>query len=150
MSAKAVSEASGKRLLNSVLTTSAKSQFASINESSNFDEVLRENPWLNQTVRIIVFFCVTGMKLTISLSILSHQQKLVVKPDQLIKRRGKLGLIKVNVDYPEVKKWILERIGKDTQVGSHDSCFMLVFLSSPASHAFPFSFFLLRDNVLAN
>ena len=39
--------------------------------------------------------------------------KLVVKPDQLIKRRGKLGLIKVNVDYPTVKAWVLERMGQD-------------------------------------
>ena len=43
-------------------------------------------------------------------------QKLVVKPDQLIKRRGKLGLIKVNVDLQEAKKWIGERMGKDIQV----------------------------------
>ena len=43
-------------------------------------------------------------------------QKLVVKPDQLIKRRGKLGLIKVNVNSQEAKKWIDERMGKDIQV----------------------------------
>ena len=43
-------------------------------------------------------------------------QKLVVKPDQLIKRRGKLGLIKVNVNLQEAKKWIDERMGKDIQV----------------------------------
>ena len=43
-------------------------------------------------------------------------QKLVVKPDQLIKRRGKLGLIKVNVNLQEAKKWIDERTGKDIQV----------------------------------
>lgn len=92
MSAKAISEASGKRLLNTFLTTCAKSKFASINESSNFDEVLRQNSWL-------------------------AEQKLVVKPDQLIKRRGKLGLILVNATYPQVKEWISQRIGKDTQVG---------------------------------
>ena len=40
-------------------------------------------------------------------------QKLVVKPDQLIKRRGKLGLIKVNVDFPTVKSWVIERMGQD-------------------------------------
>jgi len=39
-----------------------------------------------------------------------------VKPDQLIKRRGKLGLIKVNADLAEVKMWVGERIGKDMQV----------------------------------
>ena len=39
-----------------------------------------------------------------------------MKPDQLIKRRGKLGLIKVNADLAEVKTWVSERIGRDTQV----------------------------------
>ena len=39
-----------------------------------------------------------------------------MKPDQLIKRRGKLGLIKVNVDLQQAKQWINERMGKDIQV----------------------------------
>lgn len=39
-----------------------------------------------------------------------------MKPDQLIKRRGKLGLIKVNVNLQEAKKWIDERMGKNIQV----------------------------------
>ena len=43
-------------------------------------------------------------------------QKLVVKPDQLIKRRGKLGLIKVNVDLQQAKEWISEKMGKNVQV----------------------------------
>ena len=42
-------------------------------------------------------------------SVLSHQ-KLVVKPDQLIKRRGKLGLIKVNANLDEVKIWVSEKM----------------------------------------
>jgi len=41
---------------------------------------------------------------------------LVVKPDQLIKRRGKHGLIKVNVGFEEVKTWILDRVHKETDV----------------------------------
>lgn len=40
----------------------------------------------------------------------------MVKPDQLIKRRGKLGLIKVNVDLAQVQEWVNERIDKDVQV----------------------------------
>lgn len=44
-------------------------------------------------------------------------QKLVVKPDQLIKRRGKLGLIEVNADLSAVKSWVEERIGRDQKVG---------------------------------
>lgn len=39
-----------------------------------------------------------------------------MKPDQLIKRRGKLGLIKVNANLAEVKLWVSERIGQDLQV----------------------------------
>lgn len=39
-----------------------------------------------------------------------------MKPDQLIKRRGKLGLIKVNADYKTVQEWITQRMNKDQQV----------------------------------
>ena len=39
-----------------------------------------------------------------------------MKPDQLIKRRGKLGLIKVNTDIDGVKQWVGERMGKEVQV----------------------------------
>lgn len=35
----------------------------------------------------------------------------------MIKRRGKLGLIKVKTDYSGAKQWILERLGKDQQIG---------------------------------
>lgn len=38
------------------------------------------------------------------------EKPLVVKPDQLIKRRGKAGLIKVNCNFEECKKWIQERM----------------------------------------
>lgn len=45
-------------------------------------------------------------------------QPLVVKPDQLIKRRGKLGLIAVNKNFGQVKQWVNERMGKDQKIGS--------------------------------
>ena len=38
--------------------------------------------------------------------------KLVAKPDQLIKRRGKSGLLLLNKEWPEVKEWITARAGK--------------------------------------
>jgi len=44
-------------------------------------------------------------------------QKLVVKPDQLIKRRGKLGLIKVNASLKEVQTWVSEHMNKEQVVG---------------------------------
>ncbi|CAG0906979.1 unnamed protein product, partial [Cyprideis torosa] len=76
MSAKAVSEASGKAILNKHLSTANKCRFAVINEETN---------------------------------------KLVVKPDQLIKRRGKLGLIEVNVDIARVLEWTKQKSAEVTQ-----------------------------------
>lgn len=43
-------------------------------------------------------------------------EKLVVKPDQLIKRRGKAGLIKVNCGFEEVKDWIIGKLHKEVNV----------------------------------
>ena len=87
MSAKAIREATGKDLINRKLspgTNAVKSRFVTITELTNWTDVVNDNPWL----------------LT---------EKLVVKPDQLIKRRGKLGLIKVNADLNTVKQWVAER-----------------------------------------
>lgn len=45
-------------------------------------------------------------------------QRLVVKPDQLIKRRGKLGLVGVNLDLDGVRDWLKSRMMKETAVRS--------------------------------
>lgn len=42
--------------------------------------------------------------------------KLVAKPDQLIKRRGKHGLLTLNKDWSDARKWIEERAGKEIKV----------------------------------
>jgi ATP citrate (pro-S)-lyase len=42
--------------------------------------------------------------------------KLVAKPDQLIKRRGKAGLLCLNKDYQVSRDWIAARAGKPVQV----------------------------------
>ncbi|XP_057322341.1 ATP-citrate synthase [Microplitis mediator] len=94
MSAKAIREATGKDLINRKLgngTAAAKCRFVAIDETTNWSTIASENPWLKT-------------------------EKLVVKPDQLIKRRGKLGLIKVNADLPAVKQWVEERINKEQKV----------------------------------
>ncbi|XP_076240765.1 ATP-citrate synthase [Calliopsis andreniformis] len=95
MSAKAIREATGKDLINRKLasgTNAVKCRFVTITEQTNWADVVIENPWL-------------------------QTEKLVVKPDQLIKRRGKLGLIKVNANLATVKQWIAERMNKDQQIG---------------------------------
>ncbi|PKI83816.1 ATP citrate synthase [Malassezia vespertilionis] len=47
-----------------------------------------------------------------------HTTKLVVKPDQLIKRRGKAGLLKLDADWNDAQAWIAARAGKAQQVES--------------------------------
>lgn len=69
MSAKAIKEATGKHLINKHLsgnTAAVQCRFASVDPDTKFSELVANNPWLKT-------------------------EKLVVKPDQLIKRRGKLG-----------------------------------------------------------
>lgn len=44
--------------------------------------------------------------------------KLVAKPDQLIKRRGKHGLLTLNKTWEEARQWIEERAGKEIKVSS--------------------------------
>ncbi|KAG0354623.1 citrate synthase, partial [Podila minutissima] len=44
--------------------------------------------------------------------------KLVAKPDQLIKRRGKSGLLLLNADWAEVRTWITSYAGKEVVVDS--------------------------------
>jgi ATP citrate (pro-S)-lyase len=94
MSAKAISEATGKRILNAALAKSptfSPCQFVSVSEENVGTDLSIQNGWLSTS-------------------------KLVVKPDQLIKRRGKLGLIKVNVDYPGVRTWLKDMMAKDIKV----------------------------------
>ena len=56
-----------------------------------------------------------------------YNTKLVAKPDQLIKRRGKAGLLALNKTWDEAKEWIAQRAGKPQKVGtfSHLPFFLL-------------------------
>lgn len=95
MAAKAVREATGKDLINRKLplgTKAAKCRFVSITENTNWIDIVNEYPWLKT-------------------------ERLVVKPDQLIKRRGKLGLIKVNADLSTVQEWVEQHMNKEQHVG---------------------------------
>uniref|UniRef100_A0A3B3X3V6 ATP-citrate synthase n=1 Tax=Poecilia mexicana TaxID=48701 RepID=A0A3B3X3V6_9TELE len=96
MSAKAISEQTGKEYLYKYICTSAPVQnrfrYANVTTETDFQRLTQEHPWL----------------LT---------ERLVVKPDQLIKRRGKLGLVGVNLDLNGVKEWLKPRLMKETMVG---------------------------------
>ncbi|KAF3846016.1 hypothetical protein F7725_003094 [Dissostichus mawsoni] len=96
MSAKAISEQTGKEFLYKHICTSAAVQnrfrYANVKAETDFDQLVKEHPWL----------------LT---------ERLVVKPDQLIKRRGKLGLVGVNLDLSGVREWLKTRLMRETTVG---------------------------------
>ncbi|XP_051894501.1 ATP-citrate synthase isoform X2 [Pristis pectinata] len=96
MSAKAISEQTGKEFLYKFICTKAAIQnrfkYARLRPETDWGLLIQEHPWL-------------------------QTERLVVKPDQLIKRRGKLGLIGVNLDLTEVKEWLQPRMGQETTVG---------------------------------
>ena len=50
--------------------------------------------------------------------LLTPNAKFVAKPDQLIKRRGKSGLLGLNKSWPEAREWVEARAGKPVQVES--------------------------------
>jgi len=105
MSAKAIREYHGKKLVSKWLSSYSNSVKYDLEDRAmlitpssirpedptSFDALTSENPWLLET-------------------------KLVVKPDQLIKRRGKAGLLAINKTWPEVVEWIKERMNKECKV----------------------------------
>jgi len=95
MSAKALNEYTGKELLYrhlNHLDSVAKPQAVTLSEFSDFDEATKGIQWIEQN------------------------QQGVIKPDQLIKRRGKHGLVKLG-PVSELKSWFNEKKGQYVQIG---------------------------------
>jgi len=67
-------------------------KIALVDPETSMDELLTDNPWLNK-------------------------EKLVVKPDQLIGKRGKLNLVLLDATFNEAKNWINERMNKEILIG---------------------------------
>ncbi|KAH7726208.1 ATP citrate synthase [Aphelenchoides avenae] len=94
MSAKAVSEYCGKELLYRALEKLdfvEKVEPVQLTETSSFDEATRNAEWLKKG-------------------------KGVIKPDQLIKRRGKHGLVKLGTA-SELKEWFHSKKNQEVTVG---------------------------------
>jgi len=97
MAQRAIREYDAKRMLERLwksyfgenLVFSGKA--AQVTPSTDLEQLKTENEWLKR-------------------------EKLVVKPDELIGKRGKHGLILLNTDFKEAKKWICERMGKPVTV----------------------------------
>ncbi|KAK7243694.1 hypothetical protein RIF29_38504 [Crotalaria pallida] len=64
---------------------------AQVTESTDFNELAEKEPWLSSS-------------------------KLVVKPDMLFGKRGKSGLVALNLDLAEVANFVKERLGKEVEM----------------------------------
>ncbi|MEM2870192.1 MAG: ATP citrate lyase citrate-binding domain-containing protein [Thermoplasmata archaeon] len=99
MAQKAIREADGKKMMARLLKDYTGGKYAledkyiKIGPETDLENVPVENPWVKT-------------------------EKLVVKPDQLIKRRGKSKLLLLNATWEEAKNWIKERMGKEITVSN--------------------------------
>jgi ATP citrate (pro-S)-lyase len=98
MAQKAIREADGKRMIARLLKEytngkySIDNMFVTVGPDTDLKELPSHYPWL-------------------------VKEKLVVKPDQLIKRRGKSKLLLLDASWNDAEKWINERMGKPVTVG---------------------------------
>ena len=114
MSAKSILEADGKAILNYHLTRAPVIKPTPLKASSThnppaklaslyFPEDEDVKTVLDQAENTYPWLLVSG-------------SKFVAKPDQLIKRRGKSGLLCLNKTWPEARAWIEQRAGKEVKV----------------------------------
>ena len=99
MAQKAIREADGKRMMARLLKDytngnyTIEDRFITVGPDTDLKKLPTKYPWLAKT-------------------------KLVVKPDQLIKRRGKSKLLLLNASWKDAEQWIKERICKPITVGT--------------------------------
>ncbi|KMT07221.1 hypothetical protein BVRB_6g148560 [Beta vulgaris subsp. vulgaris] len=96
MARKKIREYDSKRLMKEHYKRIAGSQLpiksAQITESTDLNELVANEPWLSS-------------------------EKLVVKPDMLFGKRGKSGLVALNLDFAQVADFVKERLGKEVEMG---------------------------------
>ncbi|EMS52533.1 ATP-citrate synthase [Triticum urartu] len=96
MARKKIREYDSKRLLKEHLKRLAGIDLhilsAQVTQSTDFAELVNQHPWLSTT-------------------------KLVVKPDMLFGKRGKSGLVALNLDVAQVKEFVKERLGVEVEMG---------------------------------
>ncbi|KAH6770798.1 ATP-citrate lyase A-1 [Perilla frutescens var. hirtella] len=96
MARKKIREYDSKRLLKEHFKRISGSELeiksAQVTESTDFNELVDKEPWLSST-------------------------RLVVKPDMLFGKRGKSGLVALNLDLAGVAAFVKERLGKEVEMG---------------------------------
>jgi ATP citrate (pro-S)-lyase len=128
MSAKSILEADGKAIINYHLTR------APVIKPSTLPDPTKHNP----PPRLASLYFPEDADVNAVLDqaeitypwLLHQDAKFVAKPDQLIKRRGKSGLLALNKSWPEAKAWVAERAGKAQKV-EHTEGVLRQFLVEP-------------------
>ncbi|CAJ2659068.1 unnamed protein product [Trifolium pratense] len=96
MARKKIREYDSKRLLKEHFKRISGQELplksAQVIESTDINELVEKEPWLSSS-------------------------KLVVKPDMLFGKRGKSGLVALNLDLAEVAGFVKERLGKEVEMG---------------------------------
>ncbi|KAJ1950015.1 ATP citrate lyase subunit 1, partial [Linderina pennispora] len=123
MSAKAVREFDGKLLLSKYLleaptVATTKPPVAFTQPAARLAQVNLSHVNVSDSAEHIADAVEAALARAESLNPWLLTCKLVAKPDQLIKRRGKSGLLLLNADWASVKEWIRERAVKEVSVGS--------------------------------
>ena len=114
MSAKSIAEADGKAILNYHLTRAPVIKPSPLPPSSTHNPPPR--------LATIYFPEDEDIKTVLDQAevtypwLLAPGAKFVAKPDQLIKRRGKSGLLCLNKSWQEAREWVGARAGKEQQV----------------------------------
>jgi len=99
MSAKAVREYHGKKLIARHVALESQGRHVLddrsvlITPQTDLEALVAAEPWL-----------------------LTAEHRLVVKPDQLIKRRGKAGLVGIKLDWKATQQWMAQRMQQEIQV----------------------------------
>ncbi|KAI9667462.1 MAG: glutathione synthetase ATP-binding domain-like protein [Bathelium mastoideum] len=118
MSAKSILEADGKAILNYHLTR------APVIKPTPLPAQATHNP--PSRLASLFFAEDASVKAVLDQAevtypwLLAKDAKFVAKPDQLIKRRGKSGLLALNKTWPEAREWIEARAGKVQRVETVD------------------------------
>jgi ATP citrate (pro-S)-lyase len=128
MSAKSILEADGKAILNYHLTR------APVIKPSPLPAATTHNP----PPRLASLYFPEDAQVNDILDqaevsypwLLKDGAKFVAKPDQLIKRRGKSGLLALNKTWAEAREWVAARAGKVQQV-EHVQGVLRQFLVEP-------------------
>lgn len=114
MSAKSILEADGKAILNYHLTRAPLIKPSPLKQSATH----------NPPAKLASLYFPEDEEVSTILDqaestypwLLAPGAKFVAKPDQLIKRRGKSGLLALNKTWAEARAWIEARAGKEQKV----------------------------------